>query len=647
MRKSLIFLIIAACGGANVSAPAAPVAAAPAAPAVDPELADLVKLAKSGPTQEKHPQADAVVALDHVDVTLRKDGTVVEHHKGIIRILDAQRGKERYADPHIAYDSKRQTLTVQVARTVNRDGSVQVAGKDEIIDIVPPAVADATVYSGVLERVVSFPGVDKGSVVELEYTLTTQATNDSALGGELHLALANPILRREITLTAPEGTTPRFQVVGATLVPTESSADGTHTWTFVAENVPERQPEIGAPSAAAVLPRLVYSFLPDWGAALARVGDRYVPQTVAPEVKAQADKLVAGLKTDVDRASAIYRFVARDIRTVRLPLGWAGYAPNPAADVLAHRYGDDRDKAILFLALCAAEGLSAQAALVRHQVPVLEGVPTLAQFDRLIARVTVGGKEVWVDPADDSGQFGAALAGQDNLTLALAPGARPAARPALDPAASVAQVAASYQLNDKGDLSAQYQFGVTGSFAGAATRTLRALKGENLAHFFQEATARVSAAATDAGHEVGDLTAVSGAIRITHKLRAPAYAPPQGRFQVFQLPPATLGFVEDLPPVGLPKRSDPLWVGTPRTLVADVAVTIPAGWKVAYVPPALAGSAPGITYASKCAAKQGTITCHEEIKLDRMQISPEQYAGFHDAFAKLDDYSQRVVLLNR
>ena len=46
---------------------------------------------------------------------------------------------------------------------------------------------------------------------------------------------------------------------------------------------------------------------------------------------------------------------------------------------------------------------------------------------------------------------------------------------------------------------------------------------------------------------------------------------------------------EDEPSAGLSTRKTPLWVGTPRTERGEISVQIPAGWKVAYVPPKLEG----------------------------------------------------------
>jgi hypothetical protein len=86
-------------------------------------------------------------------------------------------------------------------------------------------------------------------------------------------------------------------------------------------------------------------------------------------------------------------------------------------------------------------------------------------------------------------------------------------------------------------------------------------------------------------------------------------------------------------------------VGTPRSEQRDVTVQVPPGWKIAYVPGKLDGTADGVAFTSACEAKGATVTCHDEIKVDKLVIAPAKYPAYHDALAKLQAYERRVVLL--
>ena len=613
----------------------------------------MTELAQGGPGTVEYPQADAVVALDRDDITIKADHTIVVHHKSIVKLLDAQRGKEKFADVHIPFDSKRQTLTIDIARTVNSDGEAHAASPEEIGDIVPSWLADATIYSDVRERVVSLPAVDKGSVVELEYTRTTRPSADSAYGGEQMLAQWDPVLDRTVTITAPAGVTPKFAVVGMKLDPIRSASGDTRTWTFHLANQPDQHPESGQPTDAAVLPRLVFGIQPSWAKVLEPVADRFlraaIPQPLPPAVRAEADRIVAGATTETEKAQKLFAFVAHDIRSVDLPLGDAGYEPHSPDVVLQNKYADPRDKVGLLLALASAEGLAGQPVLVRSgKVDIVQSVPTIAQFDHIVAKLAVDHKDVWLNPSDENGQYDFVLAGQDSLVLPLEKGGSELGqRPADDPSKSVSHVSATFALASNGTLDAAYKYEATGWYANRASGQLRPLKGEPLDKFFQRSAAELSAAAMDKGHEVGDTLAVAGPFTASQRVEVPGYSAAQGNFRNFELPPVTLGFADDAPSASLSKRKRPLWVGTPRTERSDVSVQIPAGWKVVYVPPKLEGKTEGVKYASACEAAGQTVTCHDELVLDKIVLGTAQYAAFHDALAKLQAYERRVVLLTR
>ena len=673
MKKHLAFALAAAAAaapGCRSSAPDQPARAkAPSAAAdpwggnkvavdgKDPDLAKMIDLAQNGPGTTTYPQADAIIALEQDDIKLQPDGTVVHHHKSIVKLLDAQRGKEKFADVHIPFDTTRETLDVQVARTVNADGKPHPASPDEIGDIVPPQLADATIYSGVRERVVSFPAVDKGSVVELEYTRTTKAGPDAALGGEELLGAWDPVLDRTVTITvasgAPSGTTPKFAVERVDLKPTESNGPDGHTWTFHLAKQPDRQPENGSPDEAAVLPRLVYGFAPSWGKVLDPVATRFlraaVPADLPAAVKQQADQLVEGAPNDTAKAQKLFAFVAHDIRSVDMPLGWAGYQPNAPDVVLHNRYADQRDKVGLLLALAAAEGIHGRPVLTRTGgVPVIADVPTIAQFDRVVADLQVDGKDVWLDPTDEDGQYGLAFAGEDGLVLPIAVGGEELGhRAALDPSTSVAHVTAKLALSAGGDLDATYSYDLTGWYADRASEQLRPLKGENLDQYFERAAAALSAGALDKTHQVGDTMSVSGPVELGQHVAVPGYSKVQGNMRVLELPPVTLDFADDVPSASLSTRKYPLWVGVPRTEQGDTTVQLPAGWKIAYAPPKLAGKADGVSYESGCEIAGQTVTCHDQITLDKKVLTPQQYATFRDALTRLEAYERRVIVMQK
>src|SRR5262245_20734989 len=115
MKKILyVATLLVACKGSDATKQSAKPSAQPstaadpwakksAADIKDPKLARLDELAANGPGKDKFPQADAIFALEQDEITYKGDGTVVTKHHSIVKLLDPQRGKDKYADLHIEY----------------------------------------------------------------------------------------------------------------------------------------------------------------------------------------------------------------------------------------------------------------------------------------------------------------------------------------------------------------------------------------------------------------------------------------------------------------------------------------------------------------------------------------------------------------
>jgi hypothetical protein len=266
----------------------------------------------------------------------------------------------------------------------------------------------------------------------------------------------------------------------------------------------------------------------------------------------------------------------------------------------------------------------------------------------MVATLSIGGKDIWLQPTGEHARFDVAYAGQDNLVLPVQRGgAELGRRPPLDPSSSISKVSAKYTLAPNGDLDATYAYDLTGAFAETASEELRPLKGENLEKYFQNAAGNAGAGAVDEKHDITTLDTIDGAVHVDHEVRIPSYVQNQGSFRVLELPSPTLGLASQLPMMGLSERKYPLYLGTPKTHVSDVSITIPAGWKVAYVPENFENAADGIAYKEACTSTGQQVTCHAELAVSKVSLPADKYVPFYDAMAKRGAYERRVVLLTK
>ena len=137
-----------------------------------------------------------------------------------------------------------------------------------------------------------------------------------------------------------------------------------------------------------------------WYASLER--DRRQPNDA---IKAKAEELVQGKTDDMAKVKALYEYVSRNIRYVSLSFGLGRYQPHEASEVLSNSYGDCKDKNTLLAALLAAEGFQSTSVLIGSQHELDPEIPSPSQFDHVITRVPVNGKEIWLDSTNGVAPF--------------------------------------------------------------------------------------------------------------------------------------------------------------------------------------------------------------------------------------------------
>lgn len=257
-----------------------------------------------------------------------------------------------------------------------------------------------------------FPGLTVGSVVEVEHRVRVSPYFP---GGSVRLfdeGADVASLSVEVT-GAPAGF--RWQLDGAEadLKVAETAAG----LTLVGEGLAAPDPPQEAPGDAERGPVLRYAWGPaaTWG----DVGRWYrgllgeLP-AAAPEVRAKARELTAGLDDPRERLEALLAFARRDVRYVAVEVGIGGYRPSPPAETMARGWGDCKDKSLLLVELLAEAGIDAYPALILlgDTERIDPGFPTPFVFNHVIVAVTADGLAVgetdpvsegllFVDPTDD------------------------------------------------------------------------------------------------------------------------------------------------------------------------------------------------------------------------------------------------------
>ena len=347
------------------------------------------------------------------------DGTGTRDVRARIRVQSAL-GLTQVGQLVFNYNSANERLEIRSVRVIKPDGTVITAGPDSIQDLSAPIAQEAPIYTDERQKHVTVPGVSVGDVLEYDAMTTVFEPLTPGQFWETWNIVGDAIsLDEQVELNIPKDRAIKLKIpTGVTQTVREEGDRRIYHWSASTLDLPSNSvPQTQAfrfdfvkmlegaqpPKARQILFSSFQSWddVARWYEGLER--DR---RAVTPGIRAQADEIVKGQSSDLEKAEALYRWVSANIRYVSLSFGVGRYQPHAAADILANRYGDCKDKATLLASLMAAEGLHADTVLINSKNDIDPDVPSPLQFDHAITFLALDGKDDWLDSTIGVGPFG-------------------------------------------------------------------------------------------------------------------------------------------------------------------------------------------------------------------------------------------------
>lgn len=119
-------------------------------------------------------------------------------------------------------------------------------------------------------------------------------------------------------------------------------------------------------------------------------------------LKAKADEIVTGAKTDVEKIKKIFYWVQDNIRYVAFEDGLAGFKPAKADDVLKKKYGDCKGMAHLTKELLKAQGFDARLCWIgTNHIAYDYSTPSIAVDNHMICALIFEGKTYFLDATEN------------------------------------------------------------------------------------------------------------------------------------------------------------------------------------------------------------------------------------------------------
>ncbi len=325
------------------------------------------------------------------------DGTGQDETEAQIKIV-SESGVQALGQLKVGYSALSDKLEIAYVRVRKPDGTVVNAQESAIQDLTFP---DAPVYTDYHEKHISVPSLRPGDVLEYRYVRTIASPlTPGQFWTSYNFAEKGIVLDEELEINVPKDRQIKLKTKpGYDAKVTEDGDRRIYRWTHsrltddddAKKKKKKPKPDDQIPSVQLTTYKS-WEELGAWYAGLER--DRRVPDAT---VKAEAAALVKGKTDDMAKVKALYDYVSRNIRYVSLSFGLGRMQPHAASEVLANGYGDCKDKNTLLAALLDAEGFHSTSVLIGSHMKLDPDIPSPSQFDHVITRVPVNGKEIWLD----------------------------------------------------------------------------------------------------------------------------------------------------------------------------------------------------------------------------------------------------------
>jgi tetratricopeptide (TPR) repeat protein/transglutaminase-like putative cysteine protease len=288
------------------------------------------------------------------------------------------------------------------ARVIAADSTIHELDEKTIADAPARERNDDVLTDRRMVRA-ALPAVEVNSIVE-EEIVTTQTVVPLNAGNtaSFRFGASVPVQRTLLHVELPVKLPFRYKT---RLLPNLATSDTTeggvrHIAFDQGPMAPLKDTPFFLPPDEPRTPFVAFSTAPGWSAVAKAYSDVVESQIAGFAASAHLPKFSRTAKRE-DKILAIVDFLHKEIRYTGIEFSESSLVPHKPAEVLAHKYGDCKDKASLAVALLRGAGIEANVALLDSSTgaDIEPELPGLGVFNHAI--VYVGGQPgLWLDPTD-------------------------------------------------------------------------------------------------------------------------------------------------------------------------------------------------------------------------------------------------------
>jgi hypothetical protein len=627
---------------------------------------------------EAHPGEHLVTVMRWTDVEVEPSGLSHVRERTVVKCLD-ERGAARLSRLRLDYDPASNTIALEGARILRRDGSVEELSPDAVVDLPQPQRA---IYWGPRMKLLQVPRLAPGDALEtrtyrkgFQIAYLDDVGNATPGGAEadderyvppmrghfydvVTFEEPHPVALRYYEVRLPRDKPLQYEVYNGAVRSYVTFDDETLTYSFWKRDLGPFRHEPMSVAFSDVTPKVVMATVEDWQAKSRWFAEVNVDQFQANDaIRQQVRELTADAETDREKIAAITHWVANNIRYSGVSMGEGeGYTLHPGPMVWRNRAGVCKDKAGMAITMLRAAGFDVWPAMTMAGSRV-ERIPA-DQFNHCVTAIRQDdGEFLMVDPTwvPFSRELWSSAEGEQEYLVGTPEGEPLAEMPTFDPQDHRLTVVSEAELRPDGSLAGTLT--VTGhgySDQRIRRQLLHSLGSADRQVWFEHMIAQLGPGArvepVDASTErILDLTEPLS-LEIRYEL--PRFAV-VGDGALFFHPPTARHLITSgalAPYLGLDapaERKHPILIWAPRMRIAQETLKLPDGYRVAHLPEDRTIEGEAASLKTRTEISEGRLIYEYSLAIREREIPVEHQETLHRVVREAKTLHGDLVVLER
>ena len=313
-------------------------------------------------------------------------------------------GMEFSSSFNIDFDPTYQVVELHEIKVIRNNQSIDKKPSVKISVIQREKRMDALIYDGRLTANVIIDDVRVGDVVEYSYSrVGRNPVYGSMLSVSRQTNYSIPVQQLNIRILTDKNTYFESKAFKTNLNIVKKEIGQFNEYSIRDKNIQPLRYEANTPKWFDPYGKVYFTELAGWDDVVDWALPLYnkVISTNA-EVNKIADDIKSENRVSSDQISAALQFVQNEIRYLGIENGLNSHMPSSVSETLTRRYGDCKDKAVLFISILQALGIEAFPALVNTESGAILNtiLPSNNVFDHVIVKVNDGSSSYWLDPTN-------------------------------------------------------------------------------------------------------------------------------------------------------------------------------------------------------------------------------------------------------